>query len=123
VAIVGIASSALVLMPQLRSTADGVPREANFDMDAHATDGGPWRFVAWLVGFVALIGLVGFFLALLIFFMAFMRTVAKTGWLQAVTLTAAAAAMILVLTWFLNMHLPAGLLQDHFYSVLPWPLN
>jgi len=110
-------------MPQLRSTADGVPREANFDMDAHATDGGPWRFVAWLVGFVALIGLVGFFLALLIFFMAFMRTVAKTGWLQAVTLTAAAAAMILVLTWFLNMHLPAGLLQDHFYSVLPWPLN
>ena len=123
VAIVGIASSALVLMPQLRSTADGQPHEANFDMDAHATDGGPWRFVAWLVGFVALIGLVGFFLALLIFFMAFMRTVAKTGWLQAVTLTAAAAAMILVLTWFLNMHLPAGLLQDHFYSVLPWPLN
>ena len=123
VAIVGIASSALVLMPQLRSTSDGVPHEANFDMDAHATDGGPWRFVAWLVGFVALIGLVGFFLALLIFFMAFMRTVAKTGWLQAVTLTAAAAAMILVLTWFLNMHLPAGLLQDHFYSVLPWPLN
>lgn len=123
VAIVGIASSALVLMPQLRSTADGVPHEANFDMDANATDGGPWRFVAWLVGFVALIGLVGFFLALLIFFMAFMRTVAKTGWLQAVTLTAAAAAMILVLTWFLNMHLPAGLLQDHFYSVLPWPLN
>ena len=90
---------------------------------APANSQGESWFAAWVLVFVALLGLVGFFLALLIFFMAFMRTVAKTGWLQAVTLTAAAAAMILVLTWFLNMHLPAGLLQDHFYSVLPWPLN
>ncbi|CAH0343172.1 tripartite tricarboxylate transporter permease [Rhizobium sp. CECT 9324] len=123
VAVVGIASTALTLLPQVRIANGGTSNKANFDLDAQATDGGPWRFVAWLVGFIVLIGILGFFLALLVFFMAFMRTVAKTSWYQAVTLTVSAALMIIVLTWFLNMQLPGGILQEYFYTVLPWPLN
>lgn len=123
VAVVGVLSSALILVPQLRAQKTGGESSVNFDADAHAEDGGPWRFVAWLVAFVALIGLVGFFLALLIFFLAFLRSVAKAGWAQTVTLTMGAALMITVLAWFLNMQMPAGLLQDHFYAYLPWPLN
>ncbi|CAD7031018.1 tricarboxylate transporter [Pseudorhizobium endolithicum] len=123
VAVVGILSSTMILLPQLRARNSGGDSSVNFDADAHAEDGGPWRFVAWLVGFVALIGLVGFFLALAAFFIAFMRTVAKASWKQTVVLTAGAALMITILAWFLNMQLPAGMLQDHFYAYLPWPLN
>src|SRR5690606_961175 len=116
VAVVGVLSSALILVPQLRAQKTGGESSVNFDADAHAEDGGPWRFVAWLVAFLALIGLVGCFLALLIFFLAFLRSGAKGGWAQSVTLTMGAALMITVPAWFLNMQMPPGLLQDHFYA-------
>jgi len=124
VSVVGVLACLLVLIPQIRASRGlATAGSANFDMDANASDGGPWRFVAWLIGFVALIGLVGYFLALVIFFMAFTRLVARTSWLHSAMLTAGAAAMILALTWFLKMQMPYGLLQNTFYQYLAWPLR
>jgi hypothetical protein len=129
VAVVGLIACLVVGLPQLRAqkTISGggaiAGGSANFDMDANMTDGGPWRFVFWLVGFVGLIGLLGYFLALIVFFMTFTRVVAKTSWLTSAVLTAGAAAMIMVLTWVLNMQMPYGLLQEYFYDSLVWPFR
>jgi putative tricarboxylic transport membrane protein len=129
VAVVGLIACLVVGLPQLRaqktiSSGGAISGgSANFDMDANMTDGGPWRFVFWLVGFVALIGLLGYFLALIVFFMTFTRVVAKTSWLTSAMLTAGAAAMIMVLTWALNMQMPYGLLQEYFYDSLVWPFR
>ena len=71
---------------------------------------------------VAIIALVGYFLALMIFFVAFLRIVAKAGWLQTLLLTALAAVVLMALTSGLNLVLPEGLLQDRFYDQLFWPL-
>ena len=82
----------------------------------------PLKYIAWLVGFVATIALVGYFLAVVLFFVAFLRLVAKSGWLQVLILTGMGAGLLLVMTSALNLTLPEGLLQQHFYDRLPWPL-
>lgn len=121
VAVVGIIATLCVLAPLLLGRRDSA---VNFDAEARARDasvGGPWRFLAWFVGFFAVIGVVGFFAGLVLFFLAFLRTVARTSWLQAILLTAAASAFILTLASFLNLIFPGGLLQDYFD--LPWPFR
>jgi len=119
VACVGGAATLLVLV----ALARGPERagSANFDTEATVTDSGPWRFVAWFAAFVALIGLVGFIAALTAFFVAFLRVVARSGWMQTIVLTAAALASAVVLGWSLNLNFPGGLLQDAYD--LPWPLR
>jgi hypothetical protein len=98
----------------------------NYDLEAGnaaARDGGsgPWRYVAWLGGLLAASALVGFFLALVAFFILFLRTEAQASWLRTLVLTGAAAAFLLVLADALVLDFPQGLLQD---SVdLPWPLR
>ena len=79
--------------------------------------GGGARFA----GFVLLTGVVGFFLALIAYFLAFLRIVARSDWRQTVLLTAAAALSTVALAWSLNLVLPGGLLQEAFD--LPWPLR
>jgi TctA family transporter len=119
VATVGGGSALLVLGFQLRgATAAGT---TNFDQEARATDAGPWPFVGWALGFLGLTLLLGFFAALALFFLAFLRVVARCGWVQTLLLTAAACGFILVLASSLNLLFPGGLLQS-LYD-LPWPLR
>ncbi len=82
----------------------------------------PLKYIGWLVGFVAAIALVGYFLAVVLFFVAFLRIVARSGWVQTLLLTLMGAIILLILTSALNLILPEGLLQNHFYDRLPWPL-
>ncbi|MDO5658413.1 MAG: tripartite tricarboxylate transporter permease [Paracoccus sp. (in: a-proteobacteria)] len=125
VSVVGLIAGAFVLYPQVTGNrASG----AVFDSEEklRAEDDGPVspkKYIAWLVAFVVAIALVGYFLALMLFFVAFLRIVAKASWLQTVLLTALGAGVLLALTAALNLVLPAGLLQDHFYGQLPWPLG
>jgi hypothetical protein len=119
VACVGGAAALLVLVAQARGPK--FAGSANFDTDAGARDGGPWRFLGWFIGFIAVTGLVGFFLALIVYFVAFLRLVARSGWVQTLLLTAAAALSTLALAWSLNLVLPGGLLQEAYD--LPWPLR
>jgi hypothetical protein len=98
-----------------------VAGSANFDTEAQATDAGPWPFVAWVMGFLGLTLLIGFFAALVIFFVAFLRVVARCGWLQTIVLTGCACGFILVMAYSLNLIFPGGLAQE--YYDLPWPLR
>lgn len=121
---VGLLTAATVLFWQVRgATGRGSAGNTNFDLDDGATSGSLWRFVGWLVGFVAAIGLVGFTLALIGFFVAFLKIVGKSSWLQTLVLTGAAVGLVLLLTSILHMNLPGGLLQNQFYDQLVWPLR
>ncbi len=108
-----------VLVMQARGAA--VAGTANFDTEARTTDRGPWPFVAWVLGFLALTGLIGFFAALALFFVAFLRVVARCGWVQTLLLSVAACGFILLLASSLNLIFPGGLLQDSYD--LPWPFR
>ena len=94
---------------------------ANFDTEAQAQDKGPWIFAAWFAGLIALTALIGFYAALLLFFVVFLRIIARSDWRQIVLLTACAGGATLGLAWALNLVFPGGLLQAYFD--LPWPLR
>jgi TctA family transporter len=119
VGVVGGLASLLLLVQQLRGPV--AAGSANFDGEAGATDSGPWRFLFWFVGFMAAIAVVGFFAALVGFFLVFLRVIARSSWLQAVLLTAGAAGLMLGLANALNLVFPGGLLQE--YYDLPWPFR
>ncbi len=119
VATVGGLSVLTVLVFQARGAA--AAGTTNFDQEAKATDAGPWPFVGWALGFLGLTMLIGFFAALALFFVAFLRVVARCGWVQTLLLTAAACGFILILAHSLNLIFPGGLLQDRYD--LPWPLR
>ncbi len=124
IAIAGLVACAFVLVPQLRGN-----RQSGAVFDAEEAnrqdEDGPvslMGYIGWLAAFVATIALVGYFLAVLILFVAFLRIVARAGWLQIALLTAAAAGILMALVGALNMVMPEGLLQRHFYDYLFWPL-
>jgi len=119
VATVGGLSVLFVLAMQARGAAKA--GTTNFDQEARATDSGPWPFVGWAMGFLGLTLLIGFFAALATFFVAFLRVVARCGWVQTLLLTASACGFILILASSLNLVFPGGLLQEHYD--LPWPLR
>ena len=121
---IGLISGLFVLISQWRVQASkGMHASpANFDADADATDQGQWGFMAWLMGFGALIWLLGFILALTLFFIAFLKVVAKAGWLRTVILTFIALSILLFVGGTFNMQMPRGLLQEHVQT-LPWPFN
>lgn len=119
VACVGGACALWVLFVQSRGAV--AAGGANFDTEARATDHGPWPFVAWFVGFVALTGLIGFFAALVLFFLAFLRVAARCPLWQVLLLSACACGFILVLASWLNLVFPGGVLQAQLD--LPWPFR
>lgn len=124
IAVVGMGAALLVLWPQIRGNrASGAVFDAESkEVKDQLGSMTPLRYIAWLVGFVATIAVVGYFLAVVLFFVAFLRLVAKSGWLQVLILTAAGAGLLMLMTSALNLTLPEGLLQQHFYDRLPWPL-
>jgi putative tricarboxylic transport membrane protein len=124
IAVVGMGAALLVLWPQIRGNrASGAVFDAESkEVKDQLGSMTPLKYIAWLVGFVATIAVVGYFLAVVLFFVAFLRLVAKSGWLQVLILTAAGAGLLMLMTSALNLTLPEGLLQQHFYDRLPWPL-
>ena len=90
----------------------------------HANDpdsGSLWNGAAWILGLVVLTALVGYLLAMVIFFLAFLTFRARAPLGKALVLTAAAAAFILFLANMLNLRFPGGWLQATFD--LPWPFR
>lgn len=80
-----------------------------------------WSGAFWIALLVALTALVGFFLAMLAFFLIYLPVRARTGPIKTLVLTAGAAAFVLVLANALNLNFPYGLLQEMVR--LPWPLR
>jgi putative tricarboxylic transport membrane protein len=83
--------------------------------------GGFWTYLGWVAALVALSALIGFFLANIVFFIAFLRHAARCTWRTTVVLTAIACGLILVAADLLVLDFPAGVLQARMD--LPWPLR
>jgi len=124
VALIGLVMSA-ILLPQLWFSKAGhhahCDNELTGDHVGQDGMGNLWGGLAWITGLVAMTALVGFYLALLVFFPVFLRVRAQTGWLATVIMTAAAAGFVLLLAWALSLNFPSGVLQD--FADLPWPLR
>jgi len=87
-------------------------------------EGGPRSVLEslfWVASLVALTALVGFFAALVLFFVAFLQLRAKVSWLMTAMLTAGCAGFILLLANSLNLRFPGGWLQEVYR--LPWPFS
>jgi hypothetical protein len=91
--------------------------------DHVGTEGNGWFWTgpAWIGGLVAGTALVGFYLAMMGFFLAFLRLRANAGWTKTLIMTVSAAVFILGLAYMLSLDFPAGLLQSAVD--LPWPIR
>jgi TctA family transporter len=83
---------------------------------------GVWHYLIWLLGLLAMTALTGFFIALTIFFIAFLRREAKISWRRIAILTVAADLVLMFLSWLMTLDLPWGWLQ-HEFADLPWPIG
>jgi TctA family transporter len=77
-----------------------------------------WPNVAWFAVLTLATALLGFVIAILVFFVAFLRTKARASWPQTLVLTAAAVGVLSLLTNALLVELPTGLLP--VLVDLPW---
>ena len=122
-AIVMLAFVGYALVTLLRGKKDSA---VAYDTEADQAEG-PDRaasaehFVLWFAGLVAVTYLVGFFLAMAAFFLAFLHFKAEAKPLRNIILTASALAFLAGLGHILTLNFPGGLLQNAFD--LPYPFN
>ena len=113
----------LALLIRMMRAPEGDPVFA--DQEQGGEDGaaphGLWATLSWFAYLLVLSSLIGFILALGIFFVTFLRLRAGLSWLQTVLLTAAAVIFICFLGGILGRDFPPGLLQE--LVRLPWPLT
>ena len=81
----------------------------------------PWTSFAWFAALFALAALLGYLLAVALFFLVFVRRRAGRSWPVTVAYTVAMLACVLLLGRALSLDFPRGLLQA--YVDLPWPFN
>ena len=79
------------------------------------------HYLYWLGAFLLGVYLVGFILALLVFFLAFLRIKAKASWLRTMILTTCAMAFLMIMSRVMVLDFPRGLLQN--LIELPWPIG
>jgi TctA family transporter len=104
-----------------------VNHPANLDQEvtgAHVGDptvASPWTSFAWFAALFALAALVGYFLAVAVFFVLFVRRRAGRDWPTTLAYTVAMLACVLALGHALSLDFPRGVLQN--FLDLPWPLK
>lgn len=101
-------------------------RVAQYDLDSdHESEpvqpGSTFAALAWIAALVVLTALAGFVIAMVFFFVAFLRLRAKVSWLMVAILTTGCTGFVLTLASALNMRFPGGWLQDLYR--LPWPFS
>ena len=82
---------------------------------------GLWETLAWFLALLILSWLLGFIIALTLFFLAFYRYRAELGWAATLIFTAGGLAAILFLGAALGRDFPPGWLQE--LVDLPWPFR
>ena len=90
-------------------------------MTGGAEIGSLWGGVLWIAGLVAGTALIGFYGAMVVFFLVFLLLRARAPPLQVLLLTVLASGFLAILANALTLNFPAGVLQS--YVELPWPLR
>jgi hypothetical protein len=122
VALVTIGLLAAAVVPLFR----GRPSYLLYDRERELNADGPLphsdlHFQGWMLGLPAAAALLGFVLGVFAYVIAFMRVKGQTSWRKAVIAAACAVIVLSLLSYFLVVDYPQGLLQ--FLFELPWPFN
>lgn len=91
------------------------------EQDVDPVEGNFWTYLLWFAGLIAGTALVGFLLASILFFLAFLRGPARCSWTTTLMLTLVANSGLVAVADILVLDFPSGLLQS--YVLLPWPLR
>ena len=75
----------------------------------------------WIIFLVVLVSLFGFIIGIIILFISVMKNKTELPLIKILTITTAGVALMLVLSHFMVLDFPGGLLQE--YVQLPWPLK
>jgi len=100
---------------------------AIYDQEIHGDQVGQegisslWGGALWIAALVGLSALIGFFLALIIFFVVFLRVRARASWKATILSTLGAAGFLTGLSYVLSLNFPEGILQS--MVALPWLLG
>jgi TctA family transporter len=113
----------LLAVEMLRTrTAARVFFDADRDLENRAQDHRSSEYyLLWLAGMLAISALAGFVLGSAVFMYAFLRKRARTSHLFSLGYTAVFVLLLGIMSHFLVLFYPQGLLQD--YVTLPWPLQ
>ena len=124
VAVVGLVFGIILLIHLWRGHSD---HPAFFDYELVGDHVGQeglgwfWSGPAWIAGLVVGTAIFGFYIAMIAFFIAFLRIRAGASWVKTLVMTACAALFILGLAYMLSLNFPSGMLQDMVR--LPWPFR
>jgi hypothetical protein len=80
-----------------------------------------YYYIGWLTGFMALIALVGFLLAIPLFFMVFLRHQSVAKWSSILIMAGAALGALVLLGYVFTLQFPEGVLQN--VVAMPWPFD
>jgi putative tricarboxylic transport membrane protein len=75
----------------------------------------------WIIFLVVLVSLFGFIIGIIILFISVMKNKTELPLIKILTITTGGVALMLVLSHFMVLDFPGGLLQEHVQ--LPWPLK
>lgn len=124
VGVVGVVFGAILVIHLWRGHSDH-PAFYDYEIvgDHVGNEGNSWFWTgpAWIAALVAVTALVGFYIAMIVFFVAFLRLRANASWKTTVVMTACAAGFILGLAYMLSLNFPSGWLQSAYD--LPWPIR
>jgi len=76
---------------------------------------------SWIIFLVVLVSLFGFIIGIVILFIAVMKNKTEMPLIKILTITTGGVALMLLLSHFMVLDFPSGLLQE--YVQLPWPLK
>ena len=76
---------------------------------------------SWIIFLVVLVSLFGFIIGIVILFFALMKNKTEMPLIKILTITTGGVALMLLLSHFMVLDFPSGLLQE--YAQLPWPLK
>ena len=80
-----------------------------------------YHYLYWIAGLMAAMYLVGFVLAIALFFVIFLRVKSDARWISILLMTAATIGVLSLISHIFTLEFPSGLLQD--FVPLPWPIN
>lgn len=121
---IGLAVGALLIWQLLTATYGATvlyDAERQLSADGQPPMGSAFNGMFWITALVVLAALLGFVLAVGIFFVSFMRLRVGATWAKTLHMTAWAVGGIVGAAWALSLNFPEGLLQS--LVDLPWPLG
>jgi hypothetical protein len=80
-----------------------------------------YHYVFWIAGLMVAMYLVGFVLAIAVFFVVFLKAKSDARWSSILLMTAATIAVLSAMSYVFVLEFPKGLLQQLVW--LPWPFD